>query len=199
MFTSTIRRWLKAGVVELGHYTDTEIGTPQGGSISPLAANIVLDGMERLFGSEDEAGKLIPPSWRKGYDKGVSLVRYCDDFVVTAPSREVLETYVLPRLTEFLNARGLELNKVKTRIVHVTEGFHFLGFQIRRFKRRLLTLPQKEKVLSHLHKVKAYLGKHKQAPAAQVIRDLNPVIRGWANYYRHCAAKATFSYISYRQ
>jgi RNA-directed DNA polymerase len=101
VFTPVIRRWLKAGVVELGRREETTMGTPQGGIISPLLANIALDGMERLFGSERPSGRTICPSSRKGHNKGLSLVRYADDFVVTAPSREALEGYVIPRLTEF--------------------------------------------------------------------------------------------------
>lgn len=199
VFTTTIRRWLKAGVVELGHFSTTETGSPQGGPLSPLLANAALDGMERLFGAETASGRPIPPSQRKGRNHGISLCRYADDFVATAPTREVLEDYVIPRLTEFLKERGLTLSKAKTRIVHVSEGFNFLGFHIRRFEHKLLSKPQKEKVLKHLRNIKSYLNAHKQYPATAVIRHLNPVIRGWANYYQHCAAKETYSYVGHRQ
>jgi RNA-directed DNA polymerase len=199
VFATVIHRWLKAGVVELGHYTDTEAGTPQGGVISPLLANIALDGMERLYGAETQQGKPIPPAKRKQRNIGISLIRYADDFVVTAPTREVLETYVQPTIAAFLTERGLTLSEAKTRIVHITEGFNFLGFQVKRFKRILLTLPQKEKVQKHLRSVKTYLDSHQQVPAGQVVHDLNPVIRGWSNYYRHCAAKQTFNKVRHRQ
>ncbi|MDQ3397770.1 MAG: reverse transcriptase domain-containing protein [Deinococcota bacterium] len=149
--------------------------------------------MERLFGSESTHGNHVSPADRKGLDRGVSVIRYADDFVATAPSREVLHAYVLPRLTVFLQARGLQLSEAKTRIRHIDEGFDFLGFEVRRFKDKLLTKPSKAKVLQHLRSIKAYLNNHKQAPAGQVIGNLNPVIRGWANYYRHGAAKRTFS------
>lgn len=198
-FPTTIRRWLKAGVVELGHYTDSEAGTPQGGVASPLLANIALDGMERLFGAEASDGKLISPAFRKGLDKGINLIRYADDFVVTAPTREVLERSVIPRITEFLRERGLNLSEAKTRIIHTNDGFDFLGFSIRRYRRRLLTKPQKKKVLHHLQEIKNYLDANKQTPAVTVVRDLNPVIRGWANYYRHSVAKETFNYVRHRQ
>lgn len=101
--------------------------------ISPLLANIALDGMERLFGSQRRNGRTICPSARKGNYKGVSLIRYADDFVVTPRAREVLEDYVIPRLTDFLVGRGLSLSETKTRIVHIGDGFNFLGFTIRRF------------------------------------------------------------------
>ncbi len=132
-------------------------------------------------------------------NRGTSLCRYADHFVATAPTREVLGDYVIPRLNEFLKERGLTLSEAKTRIVHVCEGFNFLGFQVRRFERKLLTKPQKKKVLRHLHSIKTYLNAHKQYPAEEVIWHLNPVIRGWANYYRHCAAKGTYSYVGHRQ
>lgn len=200
VFTTTIRRWLKAGVVELGHYTDTEAGTPQGGVISPLLANIALDGMERLFEAEGPNGQAIVPAKRKGLNKGLKVIRYADDFVVTAPSQEVLETYVKPKLMDFLQQRGLQLSEAKTHLVHIDEGFDFLGFHIRRFNQRtLLTKPQKKKVIEHLHSIKAYLNTHQQEKTEKVIHKLNPIIRGWANYYRHCAAKQTFSKVRHRQ
>jgi RNA-directed DNA polymerase len=192
VFTPTIRRWLKAGVVELGRYTHTEAGTPQGGVASPLLANIALDGMERLFDGEDAKGNPQRPSWKTGQNKGISLIRYADDLVVVAPSREVLEQYVLPTLAHFLANRGLQLSEAKTRLVHSTEGFNFLGFEIRRFPRALLTQPQKAKMLGHYRALTTYLHQHKQSPAVQVIHDLNPKMRGWGNYYRHCAAKRAF-------
>ena len=198
VFTTTIRRWLTAGVVELGTVTMPETGTPQGGIVSPLLANIALTGLERAFGCERPGGTPRPPAWRQGNDRGVSLIRYADDFVVTAPSREVLEAYVLPRVAVFLATRGLALSDAKTRIVHVDDGFSFLGFEVRRWRGTLLARPEKAKVLAHLRRIKTYLATHQQAPVGQVVRALNPVIRGWANYYRHCSASRTFAYAGHR-
>ena len=201
VFTATIRRWLKAGVVELGRFWPTDTGSPQGGIASPLLANVALDGMERLFGCEWPDGRPRSLAHRRGIDKGISLIRYADDFVVTAPTRDVLETYVKPRLEGFLRDRGLALNEAKTRVVEVNEGFDFLGFHIRKFGRgeKTLVVPQKEKVVKHLRAIKAYLDTHRQTPAGQVIRDLNPVIRGWSNYYRHVSASRTFAKVRHRQ
>ncbi len=193
VFTTPIRRWLKAGVVALGHYTDTTSGTPQGGVISPLLAHIALDGLERLFGAETASGKPLKPSSRRGLNYKISLIRAADDPVLSAPTREVLDHYVLPKIKAFLAQRGLQLNEVKTRMAPVTDGFHFLGFEIRRFKDKLLTWPQKDKVIGYLRDLKSYLRQHRQSPTGQVIRDLNSKIRGWANYYRFSAAKHTFS------
>jgi Group II intron, maturase-specific domain len=121
--------------------------------------------------------------------------------VITAPTREVLETYARPQVEQFLQERGLALSEAKTRIVHIKEGFNFLGFHIRKFGKqgKLLTVPQKEKVLKHVRATRSYLDAHKQTPAGQVIRELNPVIRGWANYYRHCAAKHVFQKVRHAQ
>ena len=136
----------------------------------------------------------FPSAARKGANRGISLIRYADDFVVTAPSREVLEDYVVPRLTEFLAGRGLSLSEAKTRIVHIDDGFNFLGFNVRRFPNgKLLTRPQKEKVIAHRRRLSRFLRAHRQLPTAEVIRALAPVIRGWCNYYRHGVSKRTFS------
>ena len=198
VFKETVQKWLKAGIVEMGQFATSEQGTPQGGVISPLLANIALDGLEREFESEKPNGEPLSPAFRKGKNKGINLIRYADDFVVTAPTKETLESYVIPKVEEFLAKRGLQLSEAKTRIVHVDEGFHFLGFEIRRYKDTLLTKPQKGKVMKHLQDIKAYLSNNKQAPAGKVIRDLNPVIRGWANYYRHGTSKKTFDKADHR-
>lgn len=197
VFTTTIRGWLKAGTVELGTWKPTTTGVPQGGPLSPLLANVALDGMERLFGAEDKQGRHIRPNDRRGANRGISLVRYADDLVVTAPTREVLETYVVPKLSSFLAERGLQLSEAKTRIVHIDGGFDFLGFSVRRFRGVVLTRPQKEKVVQHLRTIYDYLHRHRQATPSRIIGDLGPVIRGWANYYRHGASKHTFHSADY--
>ena len=192
VFTTTVRRWLQAGVVALGHYSHTEAGTPQGGVASPLLANMALDGMERLCDGEDTQGNPQGPSWKTGPHKGLSLMRYADDLVVVAPAREVLEPSVLPTLARFLADRGLRLSEAKTRMVQSTDGVNVLGCESRRFPRALLTQPQKAKMLGHSRTLTAYLHQPKQSPAVQVIHDLNPKRRGWGNSYRHCAAKRAF-------
>jgi RNA-directed DNA polymerase len=198
VFTTTIRRWLKAGVVELGALDPTTMGTPQGGIISPLLANIALDGMERLFGAERPDGRHITPCLRRGSNRGINLIRYADDFVVTAPSREVLEGYVIPRLDGFLASRGLELSQAKTRIVHIDDGFDFLGFNLRHFPNgKLLVRPQKEKVTLHRRRLSAFFRTNRQMPTAEVIKVLSPVIRGWCNYYRYAVAKRTFAVLDH--
>lgn len=198
VFRTTIRRWLEAGVVELGHRAKTEAGTPQGGVISPLLCNVALDGMERIFGCESSSGSYLMPTKRTGENWGISLIRYADDFVVTAPTRAVLEDYAIPRLEDFLARRGLELSEAKTRIVHREEGFDFLGFTVRRYGRKLLVTPQKAKVQAHLQRLKGIFDANKAAPLETVILQLNPVIWGWAMYYRHAVSSQTFSTVRHR-
>lgn len=197
VFTKVVRRWLKAGVVEFGTARTTDTGTPQGGIISPLLANVALDGMERLFGAESATGRRLVPAQRRGMNKGVSLVRYADDFVVTAPSRAILEGHVVPVIADFLAKRGLKLSEAKTRIVHVDEGFDFLGFNVRRFGNKVLTKPQKEKVLLHLRGLRDFLIRNRQTQTPIVISELAPVVRGWSGYYRYGASKEALQYADY--
>lgn len=198
VFTQVIRRWLKAGAVEMGQYQENAAGTPQGGPLSPLLMNIALDGMERLFGCEDAKGRRVSPINKQGLNKGITLVRYADDAIITAPSKECIESYVLPKLEDFLAVRGLELSKKKTRIVHLGERFDFLGCTFMHQGGKLLVKPSKESVKAHLRQVKAYLSSHKQTRATLVILELNPILRGWTYYYRYVNAKKTFRYVEHR-
>lgn len=202
VFTNTIWRWLKAGAVEFGRFFKTRRGTPQGGIISPLLANITLDGMDRLFGAINSRGNYCRPSVRSGKNKGIAVIRYADDLVVIAPSRKVLVDYVIPRLRKFLKERGLTLNGAKSRIVHREEGFDFLGFHIRQFVSKYgklcLVKPSRKNVKEFLRNIKETLVQHKQATQANIIDMLNPKLRGWAYYFRYCHAKKTFTYVDFR-
>ena len=181
LFRGVVRRWLKAGVVELGHFEPTEEGTPQGGVISPLLANIALDGLERLF-----TGKW----WAR-------VVRYADDFVIVAATKRIIEFTIRPAVEQFLAERGLELNARKTGVVSLDQGFNFLSFTFRRFSGKLLVTPQKEKVQHFLQHLKVILVANKQARHRDLIVLLNPVIRGWVNYYRFCNATRAFNRVDY--
>ena len=202
VFRRIIKRWLRSGIVEFGKYNQTKSGTPQGGIISPLLANIALDGMERLFESENSKGKYMCPSTRHGANKGVNIIRYADDFVATAPTREIIISYVLPTLRNFLRERGLKLNDAKTRIVHREEGFDFLGFHIRQYRSKIrsvcLAKPSKKAIKRYLEQIKGVISNNKQTKADDLISKLNPIIRGWANYYCYSSAKETFNYVDYR-
>jgi RNA-directed DNA polymerase len=113
---------------------------------------------------------------------------------VTAQTREDIEA-INPILADWLRIRGLTFNEEKTQIVSVDQGVNFLGIQIRHFGGRCLTVPQKEKVLSFLREVRAWLKTHRTVKPEAVLSYLNPILRGWANYYKHSASKRVFSYV----
>ncbi|WP_341677233.1 group II intron reverse transcriptase/maturase [Niveibacterium sp. SC-1] len=181
-----LRKWLKAGFIETGKLFPSHAGTPQGGIISPVLANIALDGLQH------ELTTLFSTERQKRAAK-VNLVRYADDFVITGSSKELLEGRVKPLVVQFLAARGLVLSEKKTKITHVTEGFDFLGWNVRRLDRMLIIQPSKKNVRAFLDKIRDHLRSHKAAAQADVIDKLAPVIRGWANYHRSQMASQRFS------
>jgi RNA-directed DNA polymerase len=127
----------------------------------------------------------------------VNLVRYADDFVLTGVSRALLEDEVQPLVVRFLAERGLELAEEKTRIVHIDEGFDFLGFNVRKYHGKLLIKPAPSSIAAVKEKVGEIIGTGKNLPQGVLIRRLNPVIRGWGNYYRHVVSKEVFSDIDH--
>jgi RNA-directed DNA polymerase len=187
-----IKQWLKAGYVEQEVFHATERGTPQGGVASPVLANIALHGMEEALGVKyDYRGQLIGKR---------AVVRYADDFVCFCESREDAEQ-VQKILVEWLKKRGLALSEEKTRIVHLTEGFDFLGFNIRHYPApqtsrtgwKLLIKPSKTSVQDVQRKLKDQWDKAQGTNVQSVLTKLNPIIRGWANYFRTAVAKEIFS------
>jgi len=181
-----LRKWLTAGYIDRRQLHPTLKGTPQGGIVSPLASNVALDGLEEILKQEfAQRGK-------------VNLVRYADDFIITGASKELLEKNVRPLVEEFLKERGLELSEEKTRIVHITDGFVFLGQEVRKYGEKLLITPSKKNVMFFLSKVRDAIGKSKAASQEELIGTLNPLIRGWANFHRHIVAKKTFGRIDSR-
>ena len=179
-----LQKWLKAGYMDKGRYHTTVKGTPQGGIISPTLANMVLDGMEEVIKKAARGLK-------------VNLVRFADDLVITADSREILETRIIPALTAFLATRGLRLSKEKTRITHIDDGFDFLGQNIRKYKGTLLIKPSKESIKSLLAKIKDTFIASRSWTAHRLIRTLNAKVRGWAYYHRHIVSSKVFSYIDH--
>jgi RNA-directed DNA polymerase len=117
--------------------------------------------------------------------------------VVTAKSKEDIEALV-PTVEDFLALRGLSLNKEKTRIVHVKDGFNFLSFNVRSYNGKCLVKPQKEKVLTFLKEIRAWLKTAKSVPPAAVIRHLNPILRGWSNYYKRVNSKNILCYVEHQ-
>jgi RNA-directed DNA polymerase len=187
-----LQQWLSAGFIENKRLFPTEMGTPQGGIISPTLANMTLDGLEtaidKAFGI-----KIRNDGCRKNNPYKIHLVRYADDFIVTATDKGILENKVKPLIEEFLTKRGLQLSPEKTKITHISEGFNFLGQNIRMYsKGKLLIRPSKDSIRSVKNKLKEIIIKHRGSQAAVLIRNLNPVITGWANYHRHACAKRIF-------
>jgi RNA-directed DNA polymerase len=186
-----ISSWLKAGVFEAGKgFAPTVEGTPQGGAISPCLLNVALHGLEEAAGvsyvtSGSHAGEARPGS--------PVAVRYADDVVVLCGSQQQAEQ-VKARLAEWLALRGLAFNEGKTRIVHLGEGFDFLGFNVRRYpNRKLLIKPSKAAVRRLRERLAAETRRLRGGNAMAVIAALNPVIRGWAAYYRSVVSTRTFS------
>jgi RNA-directed DNA polymerase len=180
-----LRKWLAAGYMEKGMFYPTEVGAPQGGLISPTLLIITLSGLERAIKAAT-----------KESDK-THLIVYADDFIVTGATCEVLENKVKPAVEVFLKERGLSLSKEKTKITHISEGFDFLGMNIRKYNGKLLIKPAKSNVKRFLADIRKIIKLNATAKTENLIHLLNPKIRGWANYFRHVCAKKTFSYIDH--
>ncbi len=194
-----VKQWLKAGYVEAEVFTPTPSGTAQGSVVSPLLANIALDGMESLLDQYPKVKEYTIHSKGRTWTSRVKsrkygFARYADDFLVTAQTQADLEA-IKPILADWLRLRGLSFSEEKTQIVPIEHGVNFLGFHIRHFGGRCFTIPQKEKVLGFLKGVREWLKTHPTVKAEAVVSHLNPILRGWANYYKHSASKRVFSYV----
>ncbi|MGK7933571.1 MAG: group II intron reverse transcriptase/maturase [Microcystaceae cyanobacterium] len=205
-----IKSWLLSGVIDKS-WSATEEGTPQGGVVSPLLANIALHGMELEI-------KKFARTWegRKEHnEQSISLIRYADDFVVLHKDLKVV-LKCKEIIENWLSDIGLELKPSKTRISHTlneyegNSGFDFLGFTISQFpvgkdhsgkntNKELLGFktiikPSKDKIKTHIKKLGEVIDQHKSSPQIALIKELNPIIRGWSNYYRTVCSKEIFSH-----
>jgi RNA-directed DNA polymerase len=184
-----VRGWLKAGVVDKQRFAPTEEGTPQGGVISPLIFNIALHGMETAAGAayrwnpDRESMESVPGT--------PVLVRYADDLVALCGSREQAQQ-VKTRLTPWLASRGLAFNEDKTRVVHLDQGFNFLGFNVRRYGDKLLVKPSAEAIRRIRRRLTTEMLALRGGNVAAVLHKINPIVRGWAAYYRGVVATETF-------
>jgi RNA-directed DNA polymerase len=194
-----IRAWLRAGVMDNFQYSATSQGVPQGGSLSPLLANVALHGMETYIAR---------------YCKGARVIRYADDLVVIHPERQVIE-HAQQLLSRWLEKMGLAFKPSKTRICHTLNpvdgqvGFDFLGFSIRQYRvskyksgrsmkgYKTLIQPSKTAMQRHTKRLQEVIRKHKAAPQAALIHHLNPIIRGWSLYYCAQCSKGAFSKLDY--
>lgn len=196
MDRTVLRKWLRAGVIDRRQIMATEAGTPQGGIISPCLANATLNGLETQL-KRHLAKKL---GVKKAERTKVQVVRYADDFVITAASKELLENEVKPWVEQFLSVRGVELSREKTQITHIHQGFDFLGWNFRKYvpkspyrKDKLLIKPSKKNVSAFYRKVREIIKGSGTLTQEALIGQLNPVLRGWAHYHVPVVAKATFS------
>ena len=213
-----IKQWLKCGVLDKGVFEETESGTPQGGVISPLLANIALHGMI------DDIVNHFPRTKRRkdgstNWDYKPRIIRYADDFVVLHEDYDVI-LQCKELIAQWLEQVGLEIKPSKTRICHTLKdvkvngkmeeaGFDFLGFNIRSYptgkhhsaktgwKKNLgfktLIKPSKKKILAHHEEIKEVIKTNKKSSQTALIARLNPTIKGWCNYYRTVCSKETFS------
>jgi RNA-directed DNA polymerase len=183
MDKTILKQWLSAGYVENQVLYPTVDGTPQGGIISPTLANMTLDGLEQA----------VYAAAQPRYRNVVSVARYADDWLVMAESKTLLKDKIKPAIITFLKERGLELSQEKTRITHIDDGFDFLGFNLRRYKGKLLIKPSKLGVTTFMRKIREIIKSNVTMETAMLINVLNLKIRGWAYYYRHVVSKKTFS------
>jgi RNA-directed DNA polymerase len=217
-----IRMWLKAGVMDNKQLFPTSEGTPQGGVISPLLANIALHGMENLI---KEFAKTLDIKNGKGHQiswqmkcSSLKFIRYADDFVILHEDLTVIKR-CREIISDWLSDMGLELKPSKTKLTHTLNeidgnvGFEFLGFHIQQHKVgtyqcanntkgiplgfKTLITPSKAKVKTHLIKIAEVIDAHKTAPQAALISKLNPIIRGWSNYYSTVVSKETFNKVEF--
>ena len=210
-----IRAWLKAGVMDGKQLFPTSEGTPQGGVISPLLANIALHGMEERIKQYADTLPGRSGFGKKENRKNLSLIRYADDFVILHENITIVQR-CKEIISEWLQGMGLELKPSKTRLAHTLNqheqeepGFNFLGFYIRQFRAgiyhsskntngkplgfKTLITPSKQKQKVHYEQIASIIEAHKAAPQAALINRLNPIIRGWANYYATVVSKRIFS------
>ncbi|HEV8718323.1 MAG TPA: group II intron reverse transcriptase/maturase [Candidatus Binatia bacterium] len=184
-----LAKWLRCGLIDHGAWYPTTAGVPQGGIISPVISNLVLDGLEAIVQGS---------SWHRSIHN-INYVRWADDFLVTATSRQVLETDTLPRIAAFLAERGVRLSTEKTVITPLAQGFDFLGQTVRKPERpngtpaKLQISPSKASFQALRDKVRTLCKQARGTTPARLIETLNPVLRGWANYHRYVICGETFA------
>ena len=202
-----VKAFLKAGVLsEDGAWRKTITGTPQGGILSPLLANIALSALDEHFTQKWEA---LGPAWtrakrRRAGEPVMRLVRYADDFVVMVHGTRGDAEALRDEVSGVLAPMGLRLSEPKTRVCHIDEGFDFLGWRIQRRawrgragKRAVYTYPSKKSLASIVDKVRQLTRRARHRTLADLLRRLNPVLRGWCNYFRHGVSSRTFGYVDH--
>ena len=202
-----VKAFLRAGVLtEDGRDRETITGTPQGGILSPLLANIALSVLDEHFAAKWESlgSKAGRARHQRAGGAVMKLVRYADDFVVLIRGQRADAEALWDEVGAVLAPMGLRLSVEKTRICHIEEGFDFLGWRIQRRdwggrtgKKAVYTYPSKKSLASVMAKVRALTRRAKHRTLADLLRRLNPVLRGWCNYFRHGVSSRTFGYVDY--
>lgn len=197
MDKSVLKQFLKAGFVFKGELFPTEDGTPQGGVISPILANMALDGMQKVLSDRFHTNRLGKVDIRFKNAHKVNLVRYADDFIVTAATEEIaLEAKEL--IKDFLKTRGLELSDEKTVVTHINDGFDMLGWTFRKWGGKLIVKPSKKSVQAIVRNLSDTILKRGKAWNQEVlIMKLNQQIRGWTNYHQSVCANEAFAHLDY--
>ena len=189
-----LKQWLKSGFIKDDALFPTDAGTPQGGIISPILANMVLDGIEDIVKNHKARfQKMVNGVIIYRHTNRLNFIRYADDFVITGRTPEDLRL-VQKDIEKFLNIRGLELSKEKTHITNIRDGFDFLGFNFRKYPNdKVIVTPTKDGIKSFKSKIKEIFKKYNSSSLTMLITKLNPLLRGWANYYRFVNSKVIFS------
>lgn len=191
-----MKQFLKSGFIYEGNLFPTNSGSPQGGAISSIYANMTLDGLEKLI--QDKYHRNTKGNIENHYraKSKVNLIRYADDFIITAKTKEIAEE-LRNIVSQFLETRGLTLSEEKTLITHIDKGFDFLGWTFRKFKGKLIVKPSKNSIKTLIRKFATIILKQGKATSqSELIRRLNQIIRGWSNYHRHVVASQAFSHIN---
>jgi len=192
--TDTIYKCLKAGYQEEGRINKPDVGTPQGGIISPLLANIFLHELDKWWKINYHLDNHKRVKRRKAGSANFYLIRYADDFIMLSNGRKEEAYEMKETIAKMLKEMKLELSIEKTKVTHANDGFDFLGFHIRQFKgiKAVLIKPTKTNIQKVKDKINGYLDRRKHEYAVtDVIRAINPLLRGWANYYRYVNSKET--------
>jgi RNA-directed DNA polymerase len=201
-----VRAFLRAGILsEDAVRRDTITGTPQGGILSPLLANIALSVLDEHFARKWE---LLGPSWTRAKHRRagrpvMKIVRYADDFVIMVGGRREDADALWEEVGKVLAPMGLRLSVEKSRVCHIDEGFEFLGWRIQRqikrgtTKRYVYTWPSKKSLASITAKVRKLTRRGRHRTLGDLLRQVNPVLRGWCNYFKHGVSKRTFSYVDH--
>lgn len=206
LLETQVKAWLEAGVLDSesdtpNDYVPTTMGTPQGGIISPLLANIALHGLETFIKDYVAEMKIkLPTRGRAARRNSVGVVRYADDFIVIHIYKEVIEE-LIPQISDWLSKVGLEISSEKSSIRSCAQGFQFLGFQFIQLNRdgryKISITPSSENQKRLLGKIREIIINNRSASSYVLISKLRPIIIGWANYFRYCECSSTFSEMSH--